>query len=79
METRRVSRYSCAAMQMIDKDKRVVDRKPQQRCDLIDEDTRQRFEIKANGILAFVDCDRDKRAKLRAAIVDAMLWAQHQK
>lgn len=55
----------------------MVSRKPQQ-CDLIDDDTRQRFEIRANGILAFIDCDAGKRAKLREAIVEAMLWAQTQ-
>ncbi|MGB3271460.1 MAG: hypothetical protein WBA66_01000 [Xanthobacteraceae bacterium] len=50
-----------------------------QRRDVIDEDTRQLFEIRASGILAFIDCDPEKRVKLRAAIVEAMLWAQTQK
>ena len=57
----------------------MADRKTLQRRDAIDDDTRQLFEIRANGILAFIDCDADKRAKLRAAIVEAMLWAQMQK
>ncbi len=57
----------------------MADRKTLQRRDAIDDDIRQLFEIRANGILAFIDCDAEKRAKLRAAIVDAMLWAQTQK
>jgi hypothetical protein len=56
----------------------VADKRKQQRRLVIDDETRQLFEIRANGILAFVDCDADKHAKLRAAIVDAMLWARTQ-
>lgn len=60
-------------------DRLVADKKTLQRRDAIDDDMRQLFEIRANGILAFIDCDPEKRSKLRAAIVDAMLWAQTQK
>lgn len=37
-----------------------------------------RFAVRANSILAFIDCDDERRPKLRDAIVDAMLWAQTQ-
>jgi hypothetical protein len=50
-----------------------------QRRDVIDDETRQQFAIRANGILAFVDCDPEKRARLREEIVSAMLWAQTQR
>jgi hypothetical protein len=39
---------------------------------------RYRFAVRANSILAFVECDEEQRPKLRDAIVDAMLWAQTQ-
>jgi hypothetical protein len=39
---------------------------------------RYRFAVRANAILAFVECDEEQRPKLRDAIVDAMLWAQTQ-
>jgi hypothetical protein len=39
---------------------------------------RHRFAVRANSILAFVECDEAQRPKLRDAIVDAMLWAQTQ-
>ncbi len=55
----------------------MANKKPQVK-DLIEDEKRQMFEIRANSILVFIDCDADKRAKLRAAIVDAMLWAQTQ-
>ncbi|XIA66731.1 hypothetical protein ACFIOY_12855 [Bradyrhizobium sp. TZ2] len=41
-------------------------------------ETRHRFAVRANSILAFIDCDEGLRPKLREAIVDAMLWAQTQ-
>ncbi len=37
-----------------------------------------RLAVRANSILAFVDCDDEQRPKLRDAIVAAMLWAQAQ-
>jgi hypothetical protein len=37
-----------------------------------------RFAVRANPILAFIECDQERRPKLRDAIVDAMLWAQTQ-
>jgi hypothetical protein len=36
------------------------------------------FAVRANSILAFVDCPDGQRPKLRDAIVEAMLWAQTQ-
>jgi hypothetical protein len=39
---------------------------------------RNRFAVRANSILAFVECDDEQRPKLREAIVEAMLWAQTQ-
>jgi hypothetical protein len=39
-------------------------------------ETRHRFAVRANSILAFIECDEGLRPKLREAIVDAMLWAQ---
>lgn len=36
------------------------------------------FAVRANSILAFVDCPDEQRPKLRDAIVEAMLWAQTQ-
>jgi hypothetical protein len=39
---------------------------------------RQRFAVRANSILAFIECDEEQRPKLRDAIVEAMLWAQTQ-
>ena len=39
---------------------------------------RQRFAVRANSILAFIECDETLRPKLREAIVEAMLWAQTQ-
>ena len=41
-------------------------------------ETRQRFAVRANSILAFIECDEALRPKLREAIVEAMLWAQTQ-
>jgi hypothetical protein len=41
-------------------------------------ETRQRFAVRANSILAFIECDDELRPKLREAIVEAMLWAQTQ-
>ena len=39
---------------------------------------RERFAVRANSILAFIECNEDQRPKLREAIVEAMLWAQTQ-
>ena len=39
---------------------------------------RHHFAVRANSILAFVECDEEQRPKLREAIVEAMLWAQTQ-
>jgi hypothetical protein len=39
---------------------------------------RHRFAVRANSILAFIECDEEQRPKLREAIVEAMLWAQAQ-
>ena len=36
------------------------------------------FAVRANSILAFVECPGEQRPKLRDAIVEAMLWAQTQ-
>lgn len=41
-------------------------------------DKLHRFAVRANSILAFIDCDEEQRPKLRDAIVAAMLWAQTQ-
>ena len=41
-------------------------------------ETRQQFAVRANSILAFIECDEELRPKLREAIVEAMLWAQTQ-
>ena len=41
-------------------------------------ETRQQFAVRANSILAFIECDDELRPKLREAIVEAMLWAQTQ-
>jgi cation transport ATPase len=41
-------------------------------------ETRHRFAVRANSILAFIECDDELRPKLREAIVEAMLWAQAQ-
>ena len=41
-------------------------------------ETRQAFAVRANSILAFIECDEELRPKLREAIVEAMLWAQTQ-
>lgn len=44
-----------------------------------DEDEKlHRFAVRANSILAFVECPEEQRPKLRDAIVEAMLWAQTQ-
>jgi hypothetical protein len=37
-----------------------------------------RFAVRANSILAFIECNEEQRPKLREAIVEAMLWAQTQ-
>jgi len=41
-------------------------------------ETRHHFAVRANSILAFIECDEGLRPKLREAIVEAMLWAQTQ-
>jgi hypothetical protein len=41
-------------------------------------ETRHQFAIRANAILAFIECDEEQRPKLREAIIEAMLWAQTQ-
>jgi hypothetical protein len=41
-------------------------------------ETRHQFAIRANSILAFIECDEEQRPKLREAIIEAMLWAQTQ-
>ena len=41
-------------------------------------ETRQRFAVRANSILAFIECDDELRPKLREALIAAMLWAQTQ-
>ena len=46
--------------------------------DQTDTDKRQSFAVRANSILAFVECSEELRPKLRDAIIDAMLWAQTQ-
>ena len=44
-----------------------------------DEDEKlHRFAVRANSILAFIECTEEQRPKLRDAIVEAMLWAQTQ-
>ena len=46
--------------------------------DQAESEKRQQFAARANSILAFVECSEELRPKLRAAIVEAMLWAQTQ-
>jgi len=41
-------------------------------------ETRHQFAVRANSILAFIECDEELRSKLREAIVEAMVWAQTQ-
>jgi hypothetical protein len=41
-------------------------------------ETRHQFAVRANSILAFIECDEEQRPKLRNAIIEAMLWAQSQ-
>lgn len=41
-------------------------------------ETRHQFAVRANSILAFIECDEEQRPKLREAIIAAMLWAQTQ-
>ncbi|KRR29214.1 hypothetical protein [Bradyrhizobium retamae] len=41
-------------------------------------ETRHQFAVRANSILAFIECDEEQRPKLRGAIIEAMLWAQTQ-
>ncbi|WP_156795878.1 hypothetical protein [Bradyrhizobium icense] len=41
-------------------------------------ETRHQFAVRANSILAFIECDEEQRPKLREAIIEAMLWAQTQ-
>jgi hypothetical protein len=41
-------------------------------------ETRHQFAVRANSILAFIECDEEQRPKLRNAIIEAMLWAQTQ-
>jgi hypothetical protein len=38
-------------------------------------ETRQQFAVRANSILAFIECHEELRPKLREAIVEAMVWA----
>jgi hypothetical protein len=46
--------------------------------DQAEAEKRHLFAVRANSILAFVECDEALRPKLRDAIVEAMLWAQSQ-
>jgi hypothetical protein len=46
--------------------------------DRAEAEKRHRFAVRANSILAFIECNEDQRPKLREAIVEAMLWAQTQ-
>jgi hypothetical protein len=46
--------------------------------DQAEAEKRDHFAVRANSILAFVECDEALRPKLRDAIVEAMLWAQTQ-
>ncbi|KRQ91006.1 hypothetical protein CQ10_37285 [Bradyrhizobium valentinum] len=39
---------------------------------------RHQFAVRANSILAFIECVEEQRPKLRQAIIEAMLWAQTQ-
>ncbi|MEH2622310.1 hypothetical protein V1292_000365 [Bradyrhizobium sp. AZCC 1719] len=41
-------------------------------------ETRHQFAVRANSILAFIECDEEQRPKLRQAIIEAMRWAQTQ-
>ncbi|WP_141686440.1 hypothetical protein [Bradyrhizobium sp. LMTR 3] len=41
-------------------------------------ETRHQFAVRANSILAFIECDEEQRPKLREAIIESMLWAQTQ-
>lgn len=41
-------------------------------------ETRHQFAVRANAILAFIECEEEQRPKLREAIIEAMLWAQTQ-
>jgi hypothetical protein len=41
-------------------------------------EARQQFAVRANSIMAFIECDEEQRPKLRQAIIEAMLWAQTQ-
>ena len=41
-------------------------------------ETRHQFAVRANSILAFIECDEEQRPKLREAIIEAMFWAQTQ-
>ena len=41
-------------------------------------ETRQQFAVRANSILAFIECHEELHPKLREAIVEAMVWAQTQ-
>ncbi|WP_168212805.1 MULTISPECIES: hypothetical protein [unclassified Bradyrhizobium] len=46
--------------------------------DQAEDEKLHRFAVRANSILAFIECDDEQRPKLREAIVEAMLWAQTQ-
>jgi hypothetical protein len=46
--------------------------------DQADAEKRDDFAVRANSILAFVECDEVQRRKLRDAIIEAMLWARTQ-
>jgi len=46
--------------------------------DHVETEKRHRFAVRANSILAFIECNEDQRPKLREAIIEAMLWAQTQ-
>jgi hypothetical protein len=44
----------------------------------VEAEKRHSFAVRANSILAFIECNEEQRPKLRDAIVEAMLWAQTQ-
>jgi hypothetical protein len=46
--------------------------------DQAEAEKRHRFAVRANSILAFIECNEEQRPKLREAIIEAMLWAQTQ-
>lgn len=52
--------------------------KTQAAIELVDDEKRHHFAVRANSILAFIECNEEQRPKLREAIIEAMLWAQTQ-